>query len=217
MTSPDLGKSKPSSSVAPITPFSVLVHKLQDVLSREEHFEVVTVHHNALDTNRSSATSMISKQLRIKLVADDDSGIPKTYRNMMISVHAIATFKALDDYLRPRISLSERPKTSRHRDRDSISSAMAALTASSVPRPNTSLSDRVDGSVGSLAIPSTPASATPATRTTRKASKIQPGSSSSETKDRPTGPRRSSRKHQQTSKTAAETPDPAREATQSPL
>ena len=217
MTHPARGKSKNTTSAATVTPFSVLVHKLQDVLSREEHFEVVTVHHNALDAHRSSAASMISKQLRLKLVADDDSGIPKSFRNMMISVHAIATFKALDDYLRPRISLSDRPKSSKHRDRDSISSAMAALTAAGIPRPNAHSPDQAKAGVGNVVTPPTPASAAPALHTTRKASKIKHNPSTPEGKDRPTGPRRSSRKHAQSSKATEESPKPGREATRSPL
>ncbi|KAF8422650.1 hypothetical protein EV426DRAFT_161329 [Tirmania nivea] len=95
------------------SPFSILVSKLQDLLSRSEHFEVVTVHQNSYDGNRSSAASMLAKQLRLKLVADEDSEIPRPYRNIMVSIHAIATFKALDDYLRPRITISDRPKSSR--------------------------------------------------------------------------------------------------------
>lgn len=106
------------------TAFSILVFKLQDLLSRTEHFEVITVHQNAFDNNRSSATSMLAKQLRIKLAADDDSGIPRAYRNIMVSIHAIATFRALDDYLRPRISLAER--ASRHRDTLANSATQAA-------------------------------------------------------------------------------------------
>lgn len=205
---------KTSSTVPPATPFSVLVHKLQDVLSREEHFEVVTVHHNSLDSNRSSATSMISKQLRLKLVADDASNIPKPYKDMMISVHAIATFKALDDYLRPRISLAERPKTERHRERDSISSAMAALTAAG--RHNARPSDRAEGA-GSPATPSAPSSTNPATRATRKSLKAKPAPPASEAKKESSGARRSSRKHQQVSKTPADAPIQPRESTQSPL
>ena len=217
MTLPARGKSRISSTVIPATPFSVLVHKLQDVLSREEHFEVVTIHHNSLDSNRSSATSMISKQIRLKLAADDDSGIPKPYRNMMISVHAIATFKALDDYLRPRFSLADRPKAARHRERDSVSSAMAALTAAGIPRPSARLSERAEGGASDSPTPATPSSATSGNRVTRKMSKTKPTPPASEAKDRSAGPRRSSYKHQQAPRTPAETPAQAREATQSPL
>ncbi|KAL4782441.1 hypothetical protein BJX76DRAFT_289833 [Aspergillus varians] len=98
------------------TPFGVLISKLQDLLSRTEHFEVMTVGHNSLENTRSNAAYMLGKQLRLKLVADDESDIPRSYRNIMVSIHAIATFKALDDFLSPRISLSDRPKTSRSRD-----------------------------------------------------------------------------------------------------
>lgn len=101
------------NTASPATAFSVLVYKLQDLLSRNEHFEVITVNQNAFDNSRSNAASMLAKQLRIKLSADDDSGIPRSYRNIMVSIHAIATFRALDDYLRPRIQLAERAARSR--------------------------------------------------------------------------------------------------------
>lgn len=106
------------------TPFSILVKKLQDLLSRSEHFEVVTVHQNH-DGNRSSA-SMLAKQLRLKLVAEEGSDIPRSYRNIMVSIHAIATFKALDDYLKPRIYISERPRNRRDKG---LSGALAAFAA----------------------------------------------------------------------------------------
>ncbi|KFX97648.1 hypothetical protein V495_08639 [Pseudogymnoascus sp. VKM F-4514 (FW-929)] len=126
-------KPKTTTADSPATPFSVLIHKLQDLLSRTEHFEVVTVHQNTFDGNRSSAASMLAKQIRLKLVADDDSDIPRAYRNIMVSIHAIATFKALDDYLRPRISISERSRSSRHRD--GLSGALAALAAAGMANP----------------------------------------------------------------------------------
>lgn len=128
--------SKPATTIAtgsassPATSFSVLVHKLQELLSRAEHFEVITVHQNAFESNRSSAASMLAKQLRLKLTADENSGIPRTYRNIMVSIHAIATFKSLDDHLRPRISLADRAKSSRSgRDFAGMPGAMAAYAA----------------------------------------------------------------------------------------
>lgn len=108
-------KTKTATTASPATPFSVLVHKLQDLLSRSEHFDVITVHQNSHDS-RGSATSMLAKQLRLKLVADDDSGIPKSYRNIMVSIHAIATFKALADYLQAKMSVAERPRPPKGRD-----------------------------------------------------------------------------------------------------
>ncbi|KAG9898588.1 hypothetical protein KCV05_g16795, partial [Aureobasidium melanogenum] len=121
------GQSKVATGngTSPATAFSALVHKLQDLLSRTEHFEVITVHQNASDSSRSGAASMLAKQLRIKLSADDESGIPRPYRNIMVSIHAIATFRALDDYLRPRISLAERAVRSREALNNSLAEAVA--------------------------------------------------------------------------------------------
>ncbi|KAK4506542.1 hypothetical protein PRZ48_000274 [Zasmidium cellare] len=116
---------------SPTTAFSVLIHKLQELLSRAEHFEVITVHQNAFDSSRGSAASMLAKQLRLKLVADEDSGIPRAYRNIMVSIQAIATIKGLDEYLRPRIALSERPRGGR---REGITNAMAAYAAAMAGR-----------------------------------------------------------------------------------
>ncbi|KAI1337000.1 E3 ubiquitin-protein ligase UPL3 [Xylariaceae sp. FL0016] len=122
-------RPKIATADSPATPFSVMAHKLQDLLSRSEHFEVITVHQNTFDGNRSSAASMLAKQIRLKLVADDDSDIPRSYRNIMVSIHAIATFKALDDYLRPRINVHEqRPRI--QRPRDGLSRALAAMAGS---------------------------------------------------------------------------------------
>ncbi|ETS78224.1 hypothetical protein PFICI_10286 [Pestalotiopsis fici W106-1] len=124
-------KSKPKTNSAdsPATPFSIMTHKLQDLLSRSEHFEVLTVHQNSFDGNRSSAASMLAKQIRLKLVADENSEIPREYRGIMVSIHAIATFKSLDDYLRPRISLHERPRRGGPRDFARALAAMAGLPA----------------------------------------------------------------------------------------
>ncbi|KAG0125476.1 hypothetical protein HOY82DRAFT_616481 [Tuber indicum] len=148
----------PAASSEGDTPFSVLVHKLQDLLSRSEHFEVVTVHQNTFDGNRSSAASMLAKQLRLRLVADEDSEIPRPYRNIMVSIHAIATFKALDDYLRPRISLSERPRSGRRDPGGAggggLSNALAAFAAAAgLAAPNS----RPGGLPGDAASSSTPA------------------------------------------------------------
>ncbi|GFF71049.1 hypothetical protein CNMCM6936_009470 [Aspergillus lentulus] len=153
---------KAQSQSTATTPFSVLIQKLQDLLSRTEHFEVITVSHNSLENTRINATHMLGKQLRLKLVADEDSDIPRPYRNIMVSIHAIATFKSLDDFLHPRISLSDRPKTSRSRDTILSQIANAArlreqlagggdfsssdLPSQSRPSGSTDLTSRRDGS-----------------------------------------------------------------------
>ncbi|KAL8998376.1 MAG: hypothetical protein Q9169_002589 [Polycauliona sp. 2 TL-2023] len=210
---------KTERGVAPMTAFSVLVHKLQDLLSRAEHFEVLTVHQNPLDNNRGSATSMLSKQLRLRLVADDDADMPRPYRNMMISIHAIATLKALDDYLRPRISLSERPRAARHREGISHSLA-ASAAAAGVPIPRPRLTD--PGESGNRDIPasSTPPSAAATSRASRKVPKPKnapaPGGDTP-AKDTTPAVRRSSRRHQTTKDTPVDTPAQPSEDFQSPL
>ena len=209
-------KPKTTSADSPATPFTILIHKLQDLLSRSEHFEVVTVHHNSFDGNRSSAASMLAKQIRLKLVADDDSEIPKPYRNIMVSIHAIATFKALDDYLRPRISLAERPRGSRHRD--GLSSALAALaSAGGMPNPYPGGQARLADRGLNAATTASPAVPTPsASRGSRKAkAKTAPatsttpvvgGQSNSATPQDKPATRRSSRRHQTQTEPPASSP-----------
>lgn len=128
-------KSKPKTATAnsPTTPFSMMAHKLQDLLSRSEHFEVITVSSNVHgDSHRINPATMLAKQIRLRLSADEDSDIPRVYRNIMVSIHAIATFKSLEDYLRPRISLSDRPRPPRG-SRDSLSRALAAMAGGAFP------------------------------------------------------------------------------------
>ncbi|KAL8393973.1 hypothetical protein RB595_003660 [Gaeumannomyces hyphopodioides] len=186
-------KSRPKTATAdsPATPFSVLIHKLQDLLSRSEHFEVITVHHNSFDGNRSSAASMLAKQIRLKLVADDDSEIPRAYRNIMVSIHAISTFKSLDDYLRPRISASERP---RHASRGALSRAMAAVAAGSAGIPLSEaaarLAEHLPGLGGSGAPPLFPPYA-PSSSASRPSRKSKPSRSNPQA-DAPSTPEQSS-------------------------
>ncbi|KAF9479594.1 hypothetical protein BDN70DRAFT_906231 [Pholiota conissans] len=85
------------------TSFATLVKKLQESFTRMESFEVVTVAQNSDDSKRSSP-SLLARQLRLRLVAGDDSDIPRNLHNIVVSIHAIATFQALHDYLRPRVA-----------------------------------------------------------------------------------------------------------------
>ncbi|KAJ7231897.1 hypothetical protein B0H12DRAFT_1262703 [Mycena haematopus] len=85
------------------TPFSTFVKKLQESLTRMESFDVVTVAQGADDSKRSSP-SLLARQLRLRLVAGDESDVPRNLHNIVVSIHAIATFQALHDYLRPRVA-----------------------------------------------------------------------------------------------------------------
>ncbi|KAL9610178.1 MAG: hypothetical protein Q9167_005106 [Letrouitia subvulpina] len=210
--------SKAGNTNLPTTAFSVLVHKLQDLLSRAEHFEVLTVHQNALDNNRGSAATMLSKQLRLRLIADNDSDIPRPYKNMMISIHAIATFKALDDYLRPRISLSERPRNARQRE--GVSSALAAFAAAAgIPSSHYRLSERTEPTPdnGPSSIPSNVALATRPSRKGPKPKHSPLSSGSPPAKEKTPTTRRSSRRHLLAPETPLEKPSRASEEAQTPL
>ncbi|KAJ7066382.1 ubiquitin-protein ligase [Mycena amicta] len=86
------------------SPFATFVKKLQESLTRMESFEVVTVTPGVDDSKRSSP-SLLARQLRLRLVAaDDQSDVPRNLHNIVVSIHAIATFQALHDYLRPRVA-----------------------------------------------------------------------------------------------------------------
>ncbi|KAL9113876.1 MAG: hypothetical protein Q9227_002010 [Pyrenula ochraceoflavens] len=102
-------KTKTAEAIGSTTPLSVMIQKLQDLLSRSEHFEVLTVNHSSSGSSSSNATSMLSKQLRLKLTPEDGADVSSSFRELTVSIHAIATFKALDDYLRPRMSDRSRP------------------------------------------------------------------------------------------------------------
>jgi E3 ubiquitin-protein ligase TRIP12 len=58
--------------------------------------------------------ALISRTLRLKLAAEDPADVPKSCQSLMVSIHAIAPFSALEDYLKPRIAgiLSFRPELS---------------------------------------------------------------------------------------------------------
>ncbi|KAK4695182.1 E3 ubiquitin-protein ligase TRIP12, partial [Lecanoromycetidae sp. Uapishka_2] len=188
MTMPKQSSTSLSQS---LTPFSVFIHKLQDLLSRAEHFEVVTVSHSALDNNRSSPASMLSKQLRLKLIADDDAEMPRP--------------------------LSERPRSARHRE--GVSNALAAFAAAAgVSSPHHRLVER-GGSTGDSPFPTTPSDSAAITRATRKAMRPKNASTTSDStpaKEKPASTRRSSRRHQ-ASETPSNPPAPIPERVQTPL
>lgn len=46
---------------------------------------------------------MLGRQLKLRLVAEEGQDIPRSCTNIVVSIHAIATFQAFNDYLRPRI------------------------------------------------------------------------------------------------------------------
>lgn len=218
MSSPNVAQSRSQDSKTSSTPFGVLVHKLQDLLSRAEHFEVRTVRYNAAENNRMHGNSILAKQIKLNLSTDDGSETPRPYRNVIISIHAIATFQNLDEYLRPRISLSERPRSGRHRE--GVSNALAAFAAAAgIPNPSHRFADRNDVATGNTPIvPSQPNTAVTA-RGARRVSKSKSGPVASDpapAKEKVTV-RRSSRRHQAASQSSSEVIAKTPEQAQLPL
>lgn len=202
--------SRKSSISSLATPFGVLVHKLQDVLSRAEHFEVVTINQNAMESNRSNASSMLSKQMRLRLIPEDQLDTTKHRgRDVTISIHAIATFKALDDYLRPRLSLSDRsfsdrtPKSSK--DREEYLTNLAGAFGAATSNSSQSTADKLEIKRTEAVTPQPLTDAAAPSRSTRQSSRTK-GSSSSESKEKPTSSRRASRKKPEVPATAPSEP-----------
>jgi E3 ubiquitin-protein ligase TRIP12 len=86
----------------------------------------------AIDSRHNPAT-MLARQLKIRLNAAEDTTMPKTVANVIVSIHAIATFQALNDYLRPRITSAmaaeERPRGSPLTTSGSAASRLSGVLA----------------------------------------------------------------------------------------
>ncbi|KAI9481304.1 MAG: hypothetical protein EXX96DRAFT_502897 [Benjaminiella poitrasii] len=83
-----------------------LVVRLQEILSRFEAFEVVTPLESSTSDSLRNPTSMLAKQLRLRLTGTG-SNVPIAYKQLMVSTHAVATFRVLEEYLLARIGASE--------------------------------------------------------------------------------------------------------------
>ena len=59
------------------------------------------ISHNATDSKRSTP-SLLARQIKLRLIPEDSSD--SSTSNLVVSIHAIATFQALNDYLRPRLT-----------------------------------------------------------------------------------------------------------------
>ncbi|PWN54057.1 hypothetical protein IE53DRAFT_309085 [Violaceomyces palustris] len=88
------------------TAASVLVRRLQELLSRLENVEITTAINSGTEDSRRSPTSMLGRQIRLRLQAEDGAEVPRTCTNVVVTIHAIATFQSLNDYLRPKIAAS---------------------------------------------------------------------------------------------------------------
>ncbi|TKY88846.1 hypothetical protein EX895_002087 [Sporisorium graminicola] len=91
---------------------AVLVRRLQEALSRLENVEITTALSGSGDEVRKSPSAMLGRQLRLRLQAEDSADIPRSCNNIIVTIHAVATFQSLSDYLRPKISVSSAASSS---------------------------------------------------------------------------------------------------------
>ncbi|KAE8267976.1 hypothetical protein A4X09_0g4365 [Tilletia walkeri] len=94
------------ASASGASPASILVRRLQESLSRLENVDITTAISTGGDETRRSPTSILAKQLRLRLVAEDSTDIPRSCHQVVVTIHAIASFQSLNDYLRPKIAAS---------------------------------------------------------------------------------------------------------------
>lgn len=85
------------------SPLELLVMKLQELLSRSERFEVISVSQGPFDDNRRNPASMLAKQIRLKVVAEDKSSVPKECQQFTVSIHAISQIHNLASFIRNKI------------------------------------------------------------------------------------------------------------------
>lgn len=166
--------------------FASFIKRLQEALGRAEESDVVTALPSGGDSRQNPAT-MLARQLKIRLVAAENSGIPKSVSNVVVSIHAIATFQAFNDYLRPRIftaiAAEERSKHSPAPSPGMNSSASSRLTgvlaafaaATGMPSPDVesataALADSSTNESSSTAAPGSSSTSRPSAQPARRRS-----------------------------------------------
>lgn len=89
------------------------IDKLQEALTRAESFEIISAGSNNSEVSRlasiyydNSQTAGMAKQIKLRLVPEnpDQIKLPSTMQNMVLSVHAIATFTSIDTFLNQRLN-----------------------------------------------------------------------------------------------------------------
>jgi E3 ubiquitin-protein ligase TRIP12 len=92
------------------SPLEILIVKLQELLSRSERFEVISVSQGPYDDSRRNPANMLAKSIRLKVVAEDKSSVPRECQLFTISIHAISQIQHLASFIRNKIvTYSARP------------------------------------------------------------------------------------------------------------
>lgn len=87
---------------------SRFVDLLQESLTRNESFEVITSGSNSPAVGPNHTASMV-RQIKIKLIAEDPvhNKIPLNMQTLVLSVHGIATFKSIDAFLKQHLVIQD--------------------------------------------------------------------------------------------------------------
>ena len=86
------------------TALSTLVSKLQEALDKEEKFHVIRAFGTTEDdARRVPGASSIIRHVRLNLSPEPGTDIPPTFRTFTVSMHAVALFDVLEEYLRPKL------------------------------------------------------------------------------------------------------------------
>ncbi|ORY53560.1 hypothetical protein BCR33DRAFT_2838 [Rhizoclosmatium globosum] len=109
--------------------FKQCVTRLQECLSRVEDFHLVlgipslssaissensfmsmfgaiingSYNQSASAREQASPALQLSRQIRIRLIADEPDSIPPQFRNAVISIHAVATFKIFEEFMKGKV------------------------------------------------------------------------------------------------------------------
>lgn len=81
---------------------AVLIKRMQESLSRMENFEVESAS-SGLEESKGSSLNNLVRQIRLRLIAEDGTDLPRVCREMVVSVQAIAPLSAINSWLRSRV------------------------------------------------------------------------------------------------------------------
>ncbi|KAJ1651813.1 Ubiquitin fusion degradation protein 4 [Dispira simplex] len=104
-----------SSSGSVPSPFQCLLECVQGLLAHLENLTVETTYQNGPMDGYRSSTSLLAKQIRLRLVPADETLPDSTSestaawltRHFIVSVHAILSFHTLEEYLKPHLFPNE--------------------------------------------------------------------------------------------------------------
>ncbi|CCE85805.1 Piso0_005440 [Millerozyma farinosa CBS 7064] len=91
------------------SPAFLLVSKLQEALTRAESFDIISSGGTQPLSNDNHQASSMAKQVKLRFSVDPTcrSQIPEPMQHMILSVHAIATFKSIESFIRQRLRILE--------------------------------------------------------------------------------------------------------------